>query len=74
MTTKKSTPKTKLFVVKSCVECPNCDTKLTKGYGYAEDYFCKAAGNKVIAGYVEWLSEAPQVGKFPTWCPLKDGK
>jgi len=64
----------KLVPVKNCTECPHCTTKLTKGYGYAEDYLCTLTKRKdnLIAGYVEWTSEAPQDHVFPQWCPLKD--
>lgn len=65
--------KAKLYVVTNCRDCPSCDTKLTNGYGYAEDYFCKAVkGSNTIAGYVEWDSEAPQNNVFPDFCPLKN--
>lgn len=55
----------------NCRQCPHCDTKLTKGYGYATDYYCKEFNNAIIAGYVEWDSEAPQDNQIPYWCPLK---
>lgn len=56
--------------IDNCKACPFCDTKLTKGYGHALDYFCKKAGNKIIAAYVEWSSQAPQDNEIPDWCPL----
>ena len=71
MTTKRIN--TKLAQIENCMNCPNCDTKLTKGFGYAMDYFCTAADNKTIAGYVEWDSEKPKDGVFPKFCPLKKG-
>ena len=68
---KTKTP-TKTLKIKNCKECPNCFTKSTKGYGYAEDYICKATKrkNNLIAGYVEWSYQEPQDGDFPEWCPL----
>jgi hypothetical protein len=68
----KTKTQTKTLKIKNCVECPHSTTKLTKGYGYAEDYICTATKrkNNVIAGYVEWPSEMPQDGEFPEWCPL----
>ncbi len=65
--------KTKSLTLKNCMDCPNCVTTLTKGYGYAQDYKCSAAGYKTIAGYVEWDSEGPQDGEFPDFCPLPPG-
>jgi hypothetical protein len=62
--------KTLTLEIRNCNECPNHDTKLTKGFGYAMDYICKAAGGKTIAGYVEWASDGPYDGKFPDFCPL----
>ena len=45
----------------------------TAGAGYAFDFFCKAADNRKITGYVEWESEIPPV---PSWCPfyIKQGE
>ncbi len=71
--------KTKLFVVTGChAPCPNRGEKLTKGYGYATDYFCKAVTDNsgehpLIDGYVEWESEMRKPGDFPKFCPLKGG-
>lgn len=71
MTKKKPT---KLFVVTSCVECPNSTTERTRGAGYALDRMCTAVkGGRMIVGYVEWPSEDAQPGVFPKWCPLKEG-
>lgn len=64
----------KVLVLKNCKDCPNCFTVLTKGFGYATDYKCKAAENKTIAGYVEWDHQAPQDYVFPKFCPLKEVK
>lgn len=54
--------------LKDCRKCPECGEKLTKGYGYATDYFCKLKNNKITSGYVEWSSD---VNPVPNWCPLK---
>lgn len=59
----------KLKIV-NCKQCPNCKTKLTRGAGYATDYYCTAKSNRTIAGYVEWMSEEPQDGEIPAWCPM----
>ena len=64
----------KIFKIKNCKECLHCDTKLTKGYGYATDFFCKLHDNKIIKGYCEWGSEEPQDNEFPIWCTLSDDK
>lgn len=72
-------PKTKLFVVVGCHgdkhvrPCPNLTSRLTKGYGYAEDYLCRAADARLIDGYVEWESEKRKPGDFPDFCPLQEG-
>lgn len=50
-----------------CDECPFCYTDYTRGVGCADDYFCKAAKNKKIVGYVEYEQEIPPV---PDWCPF----
>ena len=50
-----------------CDECPFHYIDYTRGAGCANDYFCKAANGKKIAGYVEWESEIPPV---PAWCPF----
>ena len=50
-----------------CDECPFHYTERTIGAGYAFDYFCKAAENRKITGYVEYPSEIPAV---PSWCPF----
>ena len=56
-----------------CDHCPNCKTKLTKGYGYATDYHCGATyDNRLIVSYVEWDSEIPK--EPPEWCPFRDLK
>ena len=60
----------KLYQVPNCKQCPNCKTERTEGAGYAVDFICTAAGNQLIAGYVEWNSESPQDGTFPEFCPL----
>lgn len=61
--------KTKIVIeLDNCYECPYCGQKLTKGYGYALDYFCKKTHNKITSGYVEWESDMNPV---PDWCPLK---
>jgi hypothetical protein len=59
------------FVMIKVVNCksPHCETKLTKGYGYAMDYICSLSG-KCIAGYCEWTEDEPQDGKIPDFCPL----
>lgn len=67
MAKKTKTAVFKIYKVKNCKDCPNCDRHL----GYATDYFCKAANDATIAGYVEWESEGPQDHKFPAFCPLK---
>lgn len=55
--------------IKRCDERPHHNTKLTKGYGYAEDYYCGATyDNRKIAGYVETPSEIPTP---PQWCPFR---
>jgi len=54
--------------IKDCRECPKCGKKLTKGYGYAMDYFCKLKDNRITSGYVEWESE---INPVPKWCPLR---
>jgi hypothetical protein len=51
--------------------CPHCGEKITKGYGYAMDYFCKLKNNKVVSGYVEWESDLNPV---PDWCPVRVDK
>jgi hypothetical protein len=48
--------------------CPHCGEKLTKGFGYAMDFFCKLSDNKIVSGYVEWDSDLNPV---PEWCPLR---
>lgn len=72
-------PKSVKIPVINCKNCPHCDTKLTKGYGYALDYFCTKATKiddeyRTIAGYVEWPSEEPQDNKIPLWCPFTRSK
>lgn len=63
----------KLFVVRSCKDCPNSKTERTRGAGYAHDRFCLAVSPaKVVAGYIEWDSEERPEGDFPSWCPLTD--
>jgi len=60
-----------MLKVSNCKNCPHCDTKLTKGYGHATDYFCKLdADKKLIKGYCEWQRDEPQDGEIPAWCPL----
>ena len=56
-----------------CDECPLHYKERTAGAGYAFDFFCKAADNRKITGYVEWESEIPPV---PSWCPfyIKQGE
>lgn len=62
---------TRLFVITNCMYCPKVDTRSTPGAGCAVDYLCTAGkAPKLIAGYVENLSEQPQDGKFPSFCPL----
>lgn len=59
-----------MICVTNCKQCPDCKTKLTKGFGYAMDYFCDGTPDqKTIAGYVEWDSEAPKDGQIPHFCP-----
>lgn len=55
-----------LLNLKDCRKCPHCGSKLTKGYGYAMDYFCLEYGDKISSGYVEWESD---VNTIPEWCP-----
>jgi len=51
------TVKSVTMKITNCTWCPNCKTKLTKGFGYAQDYYCDATPDKfVIAAYVEWGS------------------
>lgn len=60
-----------LVPIDNCTQCPHCNTKLTKGYGYATDYHCGATyDNKKIVGYVEWDSEIPK--EPPKWCPFRN--
>lgn len=56
-----------------CDDCPFYYTDYTRGAGCADDYFCKAARGRKIAGYVEYASEIPPV---PSWCPfyIKEAK
>lgn len=62
-----------LIPINNCVQCPHCNTKLTKGYGYATDYHCGAMyNNKLIVGYVEWDSQIPK--EPPEWCPYRHTK
>lgn len=61
--------KGKLFVVNNCKQCPNMEKKRTPCAGFAEDWFCKSANQK-IAGYIEWRSEEPKDFEFPKFCPL----
>ena len=49
-------------------KCPFVISDKTEGAGCASDYFCAAANNKKIAGYVEWESDMPLV---PDWCPKR---
>lgn len=59
-----------LIPINNCTQCPHCNTKLTKGYGYATDYHCGAMyNNKLIVGYVEWDSQIPK--EPPEWCPYR---
>ena len=59
-----------LIPIENCTQCPHCETKLTKGYGYATDYYCSFTyDNRLIAGYVEWPSEIPK--EPPKWCPFR---
>lgn len=73
-------PQTRLFVVVGChgddthPPCPNRKEDRTAGSGYALDYTCSAAGNKLIDGYVEWPSEMSKAGDFPKFCPLEKSK
>jgi hypothetical protein len=53
------------------IGCPHAGSRLTKGFGYATDYFCKLNGGQVTSGYVEWNSDIKSV---PDWCPLKLNK
>ncbi len=55
--------------LKDCRTCPKCNKKLTKGYGYAMDYFCTLKDDRVTSGYVEWESD---INPIPNWCPLKE--
>lgn len=58
--------------VTNCMKCPSCKVERTEGAGYAFDFLCKAADNKVIESYVEYKSEEPKDGEFPDFCPLKE--
>jgi len=69
----------RIYPVKNCHECPACDSGLTKGFGYAMDYFCKLSpekdnkwGFKLVDSYIEWDSEKRKNGNFPKWCPLSE--
>jgi hypothetical protein len=67
----KETIKSVTIEITNCKRCPNCKTKLTKGFGYALDFYCnKTPDNRVIAGYCEWTRDEPQDGEIPAWCPL----
>ena len=48
--------------------CPYSIEKRTPNSGYALDYFCKLAENKMTSGYVEWIKDFNPV---PEWCPLR---
>lgn len=71
---------TKILVVVGChgdknhPACPFLSSVRTPGAGYALDYHCKAAGNKILNGYVEWDSEKRKSGDFPSFCPLYDNE
>jgi hypothetical protein len=54
--------------LEDCRKCPECGNKLTKGYGFTTDYFCKLKNNKITSGYVEWERDVKPV---PDWCPLR---
>lgn len=57
--------------VTDCRQCPKHGEKLTKGYGYATDYFCTLSNNKIVSGYVEWESD---INPVPDWCPIRIDK
>ena len=59
-----------IIKVARCDECPYCKTKRTMGAGDAYDYLCGAKRNKLITGYVEYMSE---LGPVPDWCPFYKG-
>jgi hypothetical protein len=59
--------KTKILLqLETCKPCPYVDVRETPGAGYALDYHCTHANNRIVMGYVEWESEEKPV---PSWCP-----
>ena len=58
-----------------CDQCPNLDTGMSyslDGFDRGNDWKCKAANGKLIAGFVEWVNrDAPGI---PDWCPLAKAK
>ena len=46
--------------------CPYAASARTPFSGFAEDYYCKAANNRITSGYVEWERD---VNPIPPWCP-----
>ena len=55
------------FYVSRCDECPLHTTRRTMGAGDAYDYLCGVKKNRLITGYVEYMSE---LGPVPDWCPF----
>lgn len=64
---------TRKLTLTNCKQCTYHYTERTPGSGYAIDYHCAKAGQK-IAVYVELPSQEPQDGVFPNFCPLPKGR
>ena len=59
------------FDIKDCQDCPECKREkhyTEDSWEHAENFYCKKAKDRKIAGYVEWRREMPPV---PEWCPVK---
>lgn len=58
------------YELENCSKCPLVAITRTRtlGAGYAQDYLCKANNDKMIAGYIEWKYQLPDV---PEWCPCR---
>ncbi len=66
---KAKTKITIVYEIDDCSDCPKHTADRTPRSGYAMDYFCSAADNKPIAGYIEWPQQMPEV---PSWCPFRE--
>jgi hypothetical protein len=58
--------------ITSCKQCPffkEGDRQTTDGFDSGNDWICKKANGRVIAGFVEWHEVSKT--EIPKWCPIK---